>query len=432
MKICQVSNTLPGYHEDWGGAEKECLNLASLLKEKGLEVCFLTTSVTGIRNEKVDVHEIPTVKDCHYPGSRFLSFLFSLVQFDLISFWYSYRTLKRCQPQVIHFHNMDRFSFSPLIAAKLLHIPVILTLVDYWCICPKRILVDKRGEVCHLFQGARCINCLGLKRIRDKVRIYLRKYVFNLFLRKADAFVCLSESSERIIQNYGIERRKVRTIYQPLGKGELLHSFKNVQREKLNLKYEGEGKKVLLFIGWVRFHKGLHVVIKALPEVVKKVPQVVLFVVENQPDEEYKRELKRFVKEKGLEQNVIMFEGKRSPAEIKHLYALAEIVVIPEQWENMSPVTLMEASLYNKPIVASRIGGIPEFIKDKENGLLAEPADPQDWARKLIYLLEHPDEAGALGEKACAHVQRLADGEQVFREMNALYMEMLAKRRGRK
>ncbi len=193
MKICQVSNTLPGYHENWGGAEKECVNLASLLRENGLEVCLLTTSVTRIRNENVDVHGIPTAENCHYPGSRFLSFLFSLVQFDLISFWYSYRTLKRCRPHVVHFHNMDRLSFSPLVAASLLHIPTVLTLVDYWCICPKRILVDKKGEACHLFQGSRCINCLGLRRIRDKVRIYLRKYVFNLFLKKVDAFVCLSE-----------------------------------------------------------------------------------------------------------------------------------------------------------------------------------------------------------------------------------------------
>ncbi len=224
----------------------------------------------------------------------------------------------------------------------------------------------------------------------------------------------------RIIQNYGIERRKVRVIYQPLIEEKLLRPFKKAQVKKPSPKYDGEGKKVLLFIGWVRFHKGLHVVIKALPEVVSKVAKAVLFVVENQPDEEYKRELKKFVKEKGLEQHVVMLEGKRSPADI------------PEQWENMSPVTLMEASLYNKPIVASRIGGIPEFIKDRENGLLAEPADPQDWARKLIYLLEHPDEAGALGEKARAHIQRLADGEQVFGKMKALYMEMLAKRRGRK
>jgi len=286
MKVCQVSNTLPGYHDNWGGAEKECLNLARLLRENGLEVCLLTTSTTRINNEKVDVHEIPTVDDCHYPGGRFLSFLFSLVQFDLISFWYSYRSLKKCRPGVIHFHNMDRLSFSPLIAAKLLHIPVVLTLVDYWSICPKRILVDKRGEVCHLFQGTRCVNCLGLKRIRDKVRIYLRKYVFDLFLRKVDAFICLSESSVKIIRNYGIEGKRVRLIYQPLVEEKLLHPLKKAQIEKPSPQYDREGKKVLLFIGWVRFHKGLHVIIEALPEVVSKVAKAVLFVVENQPDEE--------------------------------------------------------------------------------------------------------------------------------------------------
>ncbi|MDO9464747.1 MAG: glycosyltransferase family 4 protein [bacterium] len=428
MRVCHASNTLPGYHDNWGGAEKECTNLASLLKENGLEICLLTTSITSMGDEKTGIHEIATVSDLHYGRKKtvfkFLSFLTSFTCFDLVSFWHSYRVFKKCRPHILHLHNMDLLSFSPLVVAKLLHIPIVWTLVDYWSICPKRILLNKEGKVCRLFQGPHCVNCLDLKRVKDKIRIYLRKYVFDLFLRKVDAFICLSESSARILQNYGIEERKVYIIYQPLVEEELKQPLKNTQKEEASPKCR-EGKRVLLFIGWVRFHKGLHVVIKALPEVVRRIANVVLFVVENQPDEEYKRELKRFVKEKGLEQNVVMLEGKKSPAEIKQFYALAEIVVIPEQWENMSPVTLMEASFYHKSIVASRIGGIPEFIKDGENGFLAEPEDPNDWAKKLIFLLEHPEKARALGKDAHARIQKLSDRNRVFREINTLYRKVL-------
>ena len=77
-------------------------------------------------------------------------------------------------------------------------------------------------------------------------------------------------------------------------------------------------------------------------------------------------------------------------AELQQRVREASVVVIPEQWENMSPILLLECLLMGKPVVASRIGGIPEFIEDGQTGYLFDSRNPDDLAAKICTVLDDP------------------------------------------
>lgn len=87
---------------------------------------------------------------------------------------------------------------------------------------------------------------------------------------------------------------------------------------------------------------------------------------------------------------------------LRQLYAESQIVVLP--LENVPFIagysTLLEGMAMGKPVIASRIAMIGEFIKDGQNGLLVRPEDPDDLREKINYLLAHPDEARRMGENA--------------------------------
>jgi colanic acid/amylovoran biosynthesis glycosyltransferase len=105
----------------------------------------------------------------------------------------------------------------------------------------------------------------------------------------------------------------------------------------------------------------------------------------------------------GLQQRV-RFHGTRSEHEVSQMLDSADVfvlasVVTPTGWMDGIPVALMEALAAGLPVIASRLSGIPELIRDGETGLLASPGDPLDLARALGQLLADP---GATIERARA------------------------------
>lgn len=89
-----------------------------------------------------------------------------------------------------------------------------------------------------------------------------------------------------------------------------------------------------------------------------------------------------------------------------HEYAQADICIVPSFWDN-SPNTVYEAMAAAKPVIASRVGGIPELVKDSKTGLLVEPGNPQQLAQAILYLLDHSETGLKMGSNG-----RLAIGSR--------------------
>jgi len=118
----------------------------------------------------------------------------------------------------------------------------------------------------------------------------------------------------------------------------------------------------------------------------------------------------------------INYVGFRSDPE--NIYASADILVMPSQWEEPCAMVLFESAAARKPIIASRTGGTPEIIQDGVNGLLFERDDFAALVRHIRQLIDHPAERAALGERAYQAVEKSFIQAPV-QKLEHLYLETL-------
>ncbi len=416
MKICFATNYLPGYHKTWGGAEQASLTALELLVKEGQHVDVLTTKLISNPqgNEGFNIFPIPVLEDYSLVKKIARGFK-SWLPFDFVSYVSAVKALKKLQPNVLHLHNFDVLSFSMIASARKLNIPIVLSIYDYWYFCPRRTLLKAEGEICREFHGPFCTDCLGLKKSDYLRRQFLRfrKRFFNWFLNKVNAFIVLSKSSAGILEEYGVDKEKIHVVRLPL--------WEEVKPSKPdNLK-----RNAILFIGWLYPHKGLHVFLKAMPQILKEVPDAELYVIETGKEKVYGEKMEELIKELKLEKHVNLV-GKVSHDEVEKFLQKTGVVVIPEQWENMSPLVLAESMIFGKPVVASRIGGIPEFIEDAQSGFLVAPGDSYDFAKKVIWLLQNKQEAREMGKKAQETAYRLFSEEKFFDDLLGLYKKLIS------
>ncbi len=138
-----------------------------------------------------------------------------------------------------------------------------------------------------------------------------------------------------------------------------------------------QDKNLILFVGRDYFRKGLPTLIRALPLVLKEVPDARVVVIG--PEYLHSRLVAKL-----LSRNLpLKFINGLPPEEIKKYFYQANLLVLPSEIE-ASGIVLLEAMAAGLPIVATRVGGIPEIIQDGTNGLLVERGDNRQLARSII------------------------------------------------
>jgi glycosyltransferase involved in cell wall biosynthesis len=111
----------------------------------------------------------------------------------------------------------------------------------------------------------------------------------------------------------------------------------------------------------------------------------------------------------------------RSRAELLDFYRGARMLVVPSLWFETYPMVIGEAMSHGLPVIASRIGGLPEIVENGVTGLLFEPGDHQDLAAKIRSLWRDPDLSRRLGAGGRAKIRRTSQKEVVVRQLLATY-----------
>lgn len=427
MKILHILDYHPKYHSIYGGAEIAALRLIKKLKTNNIENYILITSIEKKYRIEDDIYSIPTIynfinfnKFDNFTN-KILSIICSIYSFcefifpfDIYVFFKSRKIIKKINPDLVHFHNFKKISFSPLIWMRIFKVPTVLSIYDYWFFCPNETLLDYNRNVCKEYHGFKCLHCV--KKVPTKYKFFfpLRKYFFNFFLKNINAFIFLSNASLEIGKRYGFPEKKLIFIPQIFEK-----------HEDINDEETKTEKNSILYVGWIQYRKGLHILIKAIVEIKKFFPDVKLYVVGEieKVEKDYVEEILKNIKEMRIERNVIIV-GKITPEQVKNYFRKAEILVIPEQWENMSPVVLVEGMYNKKAIVASRIGGIKEFIEDGKSGFLCEPKNFKEFAEKIIILLKDKDLVKRMGENAFEKAKKIWNDEENVKKIIMLYRRL--------
>lgn len=331
--------------------------------------------------------------------------------------------LKKINPDIMHVHSRLGLPASILEVASSKGITVFNTIHVYGTLCQKRVMIDSHGKLCNgpsdIEKCASCTGTLNLRKLRFAARIeYTSKGLLSMFIHAKRAMQPLNDkkNNNATIALSGKGSKEAATglrkrleyminlmnnhVYKNICvstdvKKTLLHY--GVRENKLLVQHIGsviaesqkEGKKafskplVIGNIGGVGYYKGTHILIDAVNKI-KKGNFVVKIFGKYMPD--YIREIM------GEREHLpIEFLGKYLPEDIPEILDQIDIMVLPSICNDTAPQTIFESYSRRIPIIASNIGGFPDFIKDRESGLLFKVGDSGDLAEKLDMILNAPE-----------------------------------------
>lgn len=417
MKVAIVSDTLPGYHRHWSGAELIAVSLSDLLKERGCHPYFITSAFDlQPAEQKYDVFAIKT-------PLKSLGTISRNFPLDLVALKAMLGNLRRQKPAIVHINA--KYLFLPaVIACRMLKIPSVFTVADYYIFCPTTFLRKPDGSICENNHGAQCQKCLsalGDSRINRLISrmpgilaggvLGLRAFEFNAVLRRVSAFVTLSETSRQRLVKCGIPPAKVKVIYH----------YRLSEPAETNVAVE---HPAIVFAGWLTRENGTDILAEAFSLIAAIISGARLYLA-GTGDDAFVSGIKQKLRRAGLSDRVV-FLGKRDNRETLAIIAKCDVAVVPHQWpKEFGPVILVEALALGKPVITSAIGATHEFVKDGENGFLVKDyTNPMAFAERIMDLFSDMDRLGVMAQKAKKSTGFLRDGS-AGSEMVKLYASLV-------
>jgi glycosyltransferase involved in cell wall biosynthesis len=241
----------------------------------------------------------------------------------------------------------------------------------------------------------------------------------NLIARRADAFVAVSrEDQRRMIEIERVPAAKTRFIANGIPDLAPPDSGRDVRGE-LGL---APGAPVVGVVAIPRPQKALDVLVRAAARLREAVPELAVLVVGGTegPATAEEERLRGLVGELGLGETV-RFLGGRS--DVPELLRAFDVAALSSDFEG-SPLSVMEYMAASRPVVATRVGGVPDLVEEGVTGLLVEPQEPEALAAALLELLRDPDRAARMGVAGRERQQREFSIEATARRIGDLYDEL--------
>lgn len=217
-------------------------------------------------------------------------------------------------------------------------------------------------------------------------------------LLSASCVIVISNFVANLVREVGVEEARIQLLHPAIDVERFLKGDGSRQlRRRLSL----EGKRVILTVGRLVERKGADQVIRSLPELVQKYPDLVYVVVGSGPEEPA---LKLLARELHVEPHVV-FAGSVSHEELPAYFQMASVFTMPSRFIAKKAtvegfgLVFLEAGAAGLPVVAGRAGGVTDVVRDMETGLLVDPESVPEITRALDRILSDEKLAKSLGEK---------------------------------
>ena len=300
----------------------------------------------------------------------------------------------------------------------------IVSLHDYYYICPRIIMVDCNGQVCDKYDYNKCNNCIskietfdtfrrGINKICTSIGITpkypkikqkvtsIRYLKLKELLENAELVLPVSNRVKEIYMNSGIEAK-----YKVLHIGNYsANSYKKFDPNKYVIKEDIN----LVVLGALTYHKGAEVLLKILERITNKNIKIHFY---GRADKNYLQKLK----DKGL-----IYHGKYSPNELNKILKNMDLGLVLSIWEDNAPQVVMELLNNNVPVIGTRRGGIPDFVSTN-NGYLFNP-NSQLEINKVADFLNCITVEQII--KLKQNIKRTKTAEEHLRELDLIYKELI-------
>ena len=283
------------------------------------------------------------------------------------------------------FHQLTPSIFEPFRKRK---IPIIVTLHDYTFICPNTSFFDeRRGHVCHrcLKGGIRLLSpfftCCK-KNSFSASAIASLESIFHRLRRVPsipDLFIAPSRFIAERFVDAGFPQNKIKVI----------PNFFDPNIKAAEIPRSGDDS-FALYAGRLSHEKGVATLIEAWQ---KMPPECRLKIAGTGP-------LSERLKEQAKDSRNIEFLGFVPPEKISAIRAKARFTIVPSEWWENAPLTIIESFADGIPVLGANIGGIPELVVPNETGVLFEPGNAADLKAQAFYLWNRPERCIELGANA--------------------------------
>ncbi len=249
--------------------------------------------------------------------------------------------------------------------------------------------------------------------VRQKLLSKIYKPLMNRFLGSVNRIVCTSPNyfaTSDVLPRFG---EKVEVI--PIGLNE--STYPQPRTSDLEAVRAGIGENFFLFVGVLRYYKGLHILLDA----VKGAPYKVVIAGSGPTEAELKSQAR------SLDLSNVIFAGHVSDAMKVALFKLSRGVVFPSYLRSEAfGVTLLEGAMYGKPLISTEVGsGTSHVNVDNETGIVVPPGSAPALRKAMNQLHDNPDTAAAMGRRARERYDMLFTGDLMAGRYAEIYRTLL-------
>ncbi len=379
MRVTQITERYPPAK---GGVETHVSRLSRELVKIGVSVTVITTDLLGTNPmTRMAVRQNPSDED----GVR----VRRLRAFEALPLR---QGLGVVSPQVafylknadlIHAHGYGRYPTFVAGLRRVLHTPVVITTHS------------------------------------DRGRPSLRKSFFDaaispLTIRSADAVIAISEHEKEVLERLGVNPSSIVVVPNGVDPGEFSRPGGRPKR----------GHATILYVGRIDFEqKGVDVLLQSVSLMTDSLRTRVRLKLVG-PDWGDLERTYAMARELGIADSV-EYLGVLPHEGLVDAMSSADVLALPSRFEPFG-IVLLEAMAAGLPVVASNVGGVPEIVREFENGLLSEPGDPRSLSLQLSRILTDPELGMKLAESARRSLTSYS-WPSVAKRILALYEEVVRK-----
>lgn len=403
MKLLSVNK----YYYQKGGAETYYFSLNRLMADRGVEV--IPFSMKDSRNmespyekffvENIDYYDKNLLKRARYA----LKVIYSTEAKRKIG-----RLIRESRPDLVHLQNFyHQLSPSILGEIKKYGLPIVFTAHDLKLLCPNYQMLC-RGEICEKCKYGSYIQCTLNRCVKDSLAgslVNTTEMYLHRMLRSFDRI-------DRVITPSNFYKQKfIEFGFQP---EKIVHIPNFIDQESFRPNYENKGYAV--FVGRLSREKGILTLVDAM----KSLRNRKLLIIGEGP---LKPEIEELIEKEGLT-NVELL-GFRSGTELRELISGCYMAVLPSEWHENAPYSVLEAMAMGKPVIGAATGGIPELVQDGRTGLIFESRNAEHLSMQMKKLFSSPHMAAEMGREARDRIEKEFSRDIHFQKLSEVYSDVM-------